>query len=55
MRWCCRALNTIVDEEVLLAKAKEMAIEVSDVDVTTYTDAQVKEIRRRSSVRSRIP
>jgi peptidyl-prolyl cis-trans isomerase SurA len=38
-------LNSIVDEEVLLAKAKEMQIEVSDADVTTYTDQQVKEVQ----------
>src|SRR3954471_18612514 len=40
-------LNSMVDEEVLLAKAKEMAIEVSDADVTTYTDQQVKEVQSR--------
>src|SRR3954469_19954584 len=31
-------LKTLVDEELLLAKAKEMKIEVSDADVTNYTE-----------------
>ena len=40
-------LNGLVDEEVLLFKAKEQKIEVPDVDVTTFIDKQIKEISAR--------
>ena len=40
-------LNSIVDEEVLLAKAKEMSIEVPDAEVTTAVDQSIKEISAR--------
>jgi len=40
-------LNSIVDEEVLLAKAKDMSIEVSDAEVTTAVDQQIKQISAR--------
>src|SRR5947199_10555208 len=35
-------LNSVVDEAVLLRNAKEMAIEASDTDATTYTAQQAK-------------
>jgi peptidyl-prolyl cis-trans isomerase SurA len=38
-------LKGLIDEELLLAKAKEMKIEVSDADVTTYTDNQFKQVQ----------
>jgi peptidyl-prolyl cis-trans isomerase SurA len=40
-------LNSLIDEEVLLYKAKEMQVEVSDADVTTFIDQQIKEISAR--------
>src|SRR5258708_25010466 len=40
-------LNSLVDEEVLLYKAKEMAIEVPDAEVSTFIDQQMKEISAR--------
>jgi peptidyl-prolyl cis-trans isomerase SurA len=41
------ALNSLIDEEVLLAKAKELHIEVSDAEVTSGVDQQIKEISAR--------
>ena len=41
------ALNDLVDEEVMLLKAKDMAIEVPEVDVTTAIDNLVKEVSAR--------
>src|SRR5260370_26876832 len=40
-------LSSLVDEEVLLYKAKEMAIEVPDAEVNTFIDQQIKEITAR--------
>ncbi len=40
-------LNELVDEELLLAKAKMLAVEVPDADVTATVDKQFKEIRKR--------
>lgn len=40
-------LNNLVDEEVLLNRAKEMAVEVSDIEVTAFVDQQIKEISSR--------
>src|ERR1051325_1206521 len=40
-------LNSLIDEEVLLAKAKEMNIEVPDAEVTTATEQQIKGIAAR--------
>ena len=37
----------IVDEELLLLKAKELKVEVPDADVTSTVDKQFKEIRKR--------
>ena len=43
------ALNELVDEELLLRKAKDLKIEVPDADVANTVDKQVKEIRGRFS------
>ena len=40
-------LNQIIDEELLIQKAKEMKIEVSDNDVAPQVDKQVQSIRAR--------
>jgi len=40
-------LNSLIDEEVLLYKAKEAAIEVPDAEVSTFIDQQMKEIQAR--------
>lgn len=40
-------LTELVDEELLLGKAKELKIEVPDADVTVTVDKQFKEIRKR--------
>ncbi len=40
-------VNEVVDEELLLLKAKELKIEVPDADVTSTVDKQFKEIRKR--------
>jgi peptidyl-prolyl cis-trans isomerase SurA len=39
--------NELVDEELLLKKAKELKVEVPDADVSNTVDRQVKEIRAR--------
>jgi peptidyl-prolyl cis-trans isomerase SurA len=38
-------LNELVDEEILVQKAKEMKIEVTDGDITASADRQIKNIR----------
>ncbi len=43
------ALNELIDEELLLRKAKDLKIEVPDADVANTVDKQVKEIRGRFS------
>ena len=40
-------LNELVDEELLLQKAKELKVEVPDADVNSTVDKQYKEIRKR--------
>jgi peptidyl-prolyl cis-trans isomerase SurA len=40
-------VNELVDEELLLQKAKELKIEVPDADVSNTVDKQVKEVRSR--------
>ena len=41
------ALNMLIDEEVLLAKAKELQVEVSDAEIAAGVDQQIKEISNR--------
>jgi peptidyl-prolyl cis-trans isomerase SurA len=41
------AVNELVDEELLLTKAKDLKVEVPDVDIANTVDKQVKEIRAR--------
>jgi peptidyl-prolyl cis-trans isomerase SurA len=38
-------LNELVDEEILVQKAKEMKLEVTDADITSSADRQIKSIR----------
>jgi peptidyl-prolyl cis-trans isomerase SurA len=38
-------LNELIDEEILVQKAKEMKLEVTDADVTSAADRQIKSIR----------
>ncbi len=38
-------LNDLVDEEILVQKAKEMKLEVTDADITSAADRQIKSIR----------
>jgi peptidyl-prolyl cis-trans isomerase SurA len=40
-------VNELIDEELILAKGKELKIEVPDADVTNTVDKQVKDIRAR--------
>jgi peptidyl-prolyl cis-trans isomerase SurA len=40
-------LNELVDEELLLQKAKDLKIEVPDADVTNTVEKQIKEVRSR--------
>ena len=40
-------VNELVDEELLLQKAKDLKVEVPDADVTSTVDKQFKEIRKR--------
>jgi peptidyl-prolyl cis-trans isomerase SurA len=42
-------VNELIDEELILAKGKELKIEVPDADVTNTVDKQVKDIRARFS------
>ena len=42
-------LNEIVDEELLLQKAKDLKVEVPEADVTSTIDKQYKEVRKRFS------
>lgn len=39
-------VNELVDEELLLQKAKDLKIEVPDADVSSTVDKQIKEIRK---------
>ena len=39
--------NELVDEELLIQKAKELKIEVPDADVTSTVDKQYKEVRKK--------
>jgi peptidyl-prolyl cis-trans isomerase SurA len=43
------AANELVDEELLLKKAKDLKVEVPDADVANTVDKQVKDIRARFS------
>jgi peptidyl-prolyl cis-trans isomerase SurA len=43
------AVNELIDEELILAKGKELKIEVPDADVTNTVDKQIKDIRARFS------
>jgi peptidyl-prolyl cis-trans isomerase SurA len=38
-------LNELVDEEILVQKAKEMKLEVTDADITAAADRQIKSVR----------
>ena len=38
-------LNELVDEEILVQKAKELKLEVLDSDVTSAADRQIKQVR----------
>ena len=38
-------LGELVDEEILVQKAKEMKLDVSDADVTSAADRQIKQVR----------
>jgi len=38
-------LNDLVDEEILVQKAKEMKLEVTDADITSSADRQIKTVR----------
>lgn len=42
-------LNDMIDEELLLQKAKDLKIEVADADVTPDVDRQIRDIRSRYS------
>jgi peptidyl-prolyl cis-trans isomerase SurA len=42
-----QAANELVDEELLLRKAKDLKVEVPDADISNTVDKQVKEIRAR--------
>lgn len=42
-------VNELVDEELLLVKAKEIKVEVPDADVNSTVDKQFKEVRKRFS------
>lgn len=39
------ALNDMIEEELLLQKAKELKIEVTDADITPMVDAQIRNVR----------
>jgi peptidyl-prolyl cis-trans isomerase SurA len=38
-------LNDLIDEEILVQKAKEMKLEVTDADITSSADRQIKTVR----------
>jgi len=38
-------LGELVDEEILVQKAKEMKLEVTDADITSGADRQIKQVR----------
>lgn len=39
------ALNNLVDEEILVQKAKDVKVDVTDADVATQVDRQIKDVR----------
>jgi peptidyl-prolyl cis-trans isomerase SurA len=45
-------LNQMIDEEVLVQKAKELKVEVPDVDLASSVDRQFKQVRERFSSES---
>jgi peptidyl-prolyl cis-trans isomerase SurA len=45
-------LNQMIDEEVLVQKAKELKVEVPDADLTNSVDRQFKQVRERFSSES---
>jgi peptidyl-prolyl cis-trans isomerase SurA len=45
-------LNQMIDEEVLVQKAKELKVEVPDADLTNSVDRQLKQVRDRFSSES---
>src|SRR5207247_110270 len=38
-------LGELVDEEILVQKAKELKLEVTDADITAGADRQIKQVR----------
>ena len=42
-----QTLNTMIDEELLLQKAKELKVEVPDADINSAVDKQVREVKSR--------
>ncbi|HEX9130024.1 MAG TPA: SurA N-terminal domain-containing protein, partial [Gemmatimonadaceae bacterium] len=42
-------LGELVDEEILVQKAKEMKLEVTDADITDGADRQIKQVRSQFS------
>lgn len=38
-------LNELIDEEILVQKAKEMKLEVTEADITSAADRQIKQVR----------
>src|SRR5438105_4556144 len=44
-----QTLNTMVDEELLLQKAKELKVEVPDNELNTAVDRQVRDVKARFS------
>ena len=42
-------LGELVDEEILVQKAKELKLEVTDADITAATDRQIKQVRSQFS------
>src|ERR1700730_10422219 len=42
-------LGELVDEEILVQKAKEMKLEVTDADITSGADRQIKQVRSQFS------
>ena len=42
-----QTLNTMIDEELLLQKAKELKVEVPDNELNTTTDRQIRDVKAR--------
>lgn len=42
-----QTLNTMIDEELLLQKSKELKVEVSDNDLNTTVDRQIRDVKSR--------